>query len=83
MEKISIAVLQNAPEILFEDVWLSKVTNPILLDSKYLAIFKRPVLGRMFSIPKGGGYSAWSEMGRVAAQSVEAPVWYFAFLCMK
>lgn len=38
MEKISAAVLQNQPEILFEDVLLCKVTNPILLQSKYLAI---------------------------------------------
>lgn len=39
MEKISIAVLQDQPEI-FEDVLPCKIMNLILLDSKYLAIFE-------------------------------------------
>lgn len=72
MEKISIAVLQDVPEISFEDVWLSKGTNPILVDSKYLAIFERQgfFLGKLFYSLKGGGDSAWSEMWRVAAHAV-------------
>lgn len=40
MEKISIAVLQNQPEIVFEDVLLCKVRNLIVLGSEYLAIFE-------------------------------------------
>ena len=43
MEKISIAVLQNETEILFEDALLCKITNFILLDSKYLVIFDMQV----------------------------------------
>lgn len=43
MEKISIAVLQNKTEILFEDVSLGRITNLILLDSKYLVIFDMQV----------------------------------------
>lgn len=55
MEKISIAVLQNKTEILFEDVLLGRITNLIPLDSKYLVIFGMQVFRDALNSKGGEG----------------------------
>lgn len=61
MEKISLAVLQNGSEILFEDALLCKITNLILLDSKYLVILDMQVFRDVLN-SKGRGDLALSEV---------------------
>lgn len=55
MEKISIAVLQNKTEILFEDVLLGRIMNLIPSDSKYLVIFGMQVFRDALNSKGGEG----------------------------
>lgn len=88
MEKISIADLQNQPEILFEDVLLCKITTLIPSDSKYLAIFEmqvfRAIVNSKSRVGGGGGDSELSGVTCVQhIPSVEAPAFYFTLLFIK